>query len=102
MKRQIQIAFWSVVGFFAILALGIAAAFFDKKKAIQLERKLMAEELKQKVEKLKAQESERAAAAEKAVVQVEQETKRELSRDTVDAANDLIAGLRSDGPGKGG
>lgn len=102
MKRKLQIAFWSVVGTFAIAAMAIAALFYDRRRVLEGERKMRAEEFRQKIAKLKAEESERSAKAQAEVAVVEQEVKQEVARDPVDAANDLIASLRSDGPGKGG
>jgi hypothetical protein len=101
-KRKIQIAFWSVVGVIAIAAMSLAALFYDRRKVFETERRLKAEELKQKIAKLKAEESERKAASEAQVAVVEAKVEQEVKRDSVDAANDLIAALRSDGPGKGG
>jgi hypothetical protein len=68
---------------------------------MEAERKMMADELKAKVDKLKQEEAARKAAAQVEVAKVEAETKKETERDSVDAANDLIASLR-DGDSKGG
>jgi Flp pilus assembly protein TadB len=101
MMTKIRIVFWSVVSALAIAALAVAALFYDRRRVTEAERKMMAEELRAKVEKLKQAEAERKAAAAAAVAKVEEQTKKEAERDSVDAANDLIASLR-DGDGKGG
>ncbi len=98
---KIRIVFWSVVSALAIAALAVAALFYDRRRVTEAERKMMAEELRAKVEKLKQAEAERKAAAAAAVAKVEEQTKKEAERDSVDAANDLIASLR-DGDGKSG
>ena len=79
------------------LGLGEMLRKREKEKA----SKELADELKAKVEALKHQEEARRIVAEAAVAKVEQGTKKEAERDSVDAANDLIASLR-DGDGKGG
>ena len=99
--KKIQIAFWSIVSFIAIAALAVAALFYDRRRVMEAERKMMADELKAKVDKLKQEEAARKAAAQVEVAKVEAETKKETERDSVDAANDLIASLR-DGDSKGG
>jgi Flp pilus assembly protein TadB len=101
MMTKIRIVFWSVVSALAVAALAVAAFFYDRRRVTEAERKMMAEELRAKVEKLKQAEAERKAAAAVAVAKVEEQTKKEAERDSVDAANDLIASLR-DGDGKGG
>jgi Flp pilus assembly protein TadB len=101
MMTKIRIVFWSVVSALAIAALAVAALFYDRRRVTEAERKMMAEELRAKVEKLKQAEAERKAAAAAAVAKVEEQTKKEAERDSVDAANDLIASLR-DGDGKSG
>lgn len=99
MMKKIQIAFWSVVSALAIVALAVAAFFYDRRRVMEGERKLMAEELRAKVAKLKEEEAARKSAAEAEVAKVEQATKKEVERDSVDAANDLIASLRDDRKG---
>ena len=102
MKHKIQIAIWSVISTICIVALAIAALFYDRRRVLEAERKMVADELKAKVHRLKIEEAARRAEAEAEVVKVEAEAKKEAERDSVDAANDLITALRSDGSSKGG
>lgn len=100
MKSKLKVMLWSIGTTLALVALAVVAFFYDRRRVTQQEREKMAEELRAKVAKLKAEEAERKAAAAVAVAKVEEETKKETERDSVDAANDLIASLR-DGDGKG-
>jgi hypothetical protein len=97
--NKARVILWSVLSTVLLGALAVAALMFDKKRVIQAEREALAQRLKDKIAALKAGEAEKAAQTQVAVAQVEQETKQEVARDSVDAANDLIASLRD---GKGG
>lgn len=97
--NKARLVFWSILSTLLMGALAVAALMYDRRKVMQAERESLAQRLKDKVATLKQAESERAAATTVAVAKVEEQTKQEASRDSVDAANDLIASLRD---GKGG
>lgn len=99
MKHKLKIMLWTVASTLGLVVLGVMAFFYDRRRVTEQERKKLADELKAKVEKLKAEEAERKAAAAAEVAKVEAETAKESERDSVDAANDLIASLRNDGKG---
>lgn len=97
--NKVRVVFWSIISILLMGALAAAALFYDRRRVMQAERESLARKLKDKVAALKQAESERAAVATAAVAKVEEQTKTEVARDSVDAANDLIASLRD---GKGG
>lgn len=97
--NKVRLVFWSILSTLLMGALAVAALMYDRRKVMQAERESLAQRLKDKVAALKQAESEHAAATAIAVAKVEEQTKQEVSRDSVDAANDLIASLRD---GKGG
>jgi len=99
MKAKIKVFFWSVIVAIGVVGMAVMAFFYDRRRVTEAERKKMADELKAKVERIKAEEAGRKAKAEAEVAKVEAETKKEAERDSVDAANDLIASLRGDGKG---
>lgn len=97
--NKVRVVFWSIVSTLLMGALAVAALIYDRRKVMQAERESLAQRLKDKVAALKQAEAERTAATTVAVTKVEEQTKTEVARDSVDAANDLIASLRD---GKGG
>lgn len=97
--KKLKVILWTVLCSLGLFAMAVVAFFYDRRRVTESERKKLAEELKAKVERIKAEEAERKAVADAAVAKVEAETKKEAERDSVDAANDLIASLRD---GKGG
>lgn len=97
--NKVRIVVWSILSTLLMGALAVAALFYDRRKVMQAERESLAQQLKDKVAALKQAEAERAATTTAAVAKVEEQTKTEVARDSVDAANDLIASLRD---GKGG
>ena len=99
--NKARVILWSVLSTVLLGALAVAAMMFDKKRVIQAEREALAQRLKDKIAALKQAEVAQAAATTAAVAKVEEQTKQEASRDSVDAANDLIASLRNS-DGKGG
>ena len=99
--NKVRLVFWSVISTLLMGALAVAALMYDRRKIMQAEREALAQRLKDKIAALKQAEVAQAAATTAAVAKVEEQTKQEASRDSVDAANDLIASLRN-GDGKGG
>jgi len=91
---------WFVGIVTAVLAFAFAWAMglgeMLRKQEKQKASKELADELKAKVEKVRAERAEEKKATEAAVVQVQAAAEKEMARDSVDAANDLIAAALSD------
>ena len=98
MKKLKEFGWWFLIGVALVLG-GISAWIWQKKRTTKEARESMAADLKAKVEKIRAERAEKKAAAEKQVEQIRAAEQVEVSRDSVDAANDLLASLRGDGKG---
>jgi cytoskeletal protein RodZ len=98
MKKLKSFGWWLLLGV-ALALSGVSAWILEKKRTSKEAREQMAADLKAKVEAIRAARAVKKAEAEKQVEQIRAAEQVEVSRDSVDAANDLISSLRGDGKG---
>lgn len=97
--KKMKSFFWKLALGLALVASAIAAWIWEKKRTTKEAREEMAADLKAKVERIRAERAAKKVEAEKKVEQIRAAEQVEVSRDSVDAGNDLIASLRGDGKG---
>lgn len=101
MKRRISLAWVWLSGALAVAALAVVGWFLGVGAALRRREKAkaakeLADDLKAKVEQVKAQRAEEKAEVAAEVVKVEQQAEADKARDPVDVANDLIADVKAE------
>lgn len=97
--KKLKVFFWKLALAIALVAAAVAAWIWDKRRTTKEAREELAADLKAKVERIRAERAAKKVEAEKKVEQIRAAEQVEVSRDSVDAGNDLIASLRGDGKG---
>ena len=97
--KKTKVVLWKLAMGIALVLGAVAAWILEKRRTSKEARAELAADLKAKVEKIRAERAEKKAEAEKKVEEIRAVEQVEVSRDSVDSANDLIASLRGDGKG---
>lgn len=100
MKRRLSFAWVWLSGAFAVAALAVIGWFLGMGEMLRKREKVkaskeLADELKAKVEQVKAQRVEEKKVTEDKVEQVQAAADKAKASDAVDVANDLIADAKA-------